>query len=281
MAPDGMVIWLAKRMPCTCCSEMPASFMAAGSSTMSRMGVGPPVRSTVETPSMPCSEGSTSVRAIWAASVGSAPSTGPMVATTMGWLLKSNELTCGSLPCGRSSWRTACSTSVSVSLRSVPKSNSAKTSDSELPDVDCTVCRRGTLEMACSTGTVTCSATSSAPAPGTGVMMVTKGNSISGSSSWRSWFQEKMPARSTPTARRMMTLFSRMANCVRRIMRSWSFRSGRRQGRRAGGVGPRGRARRHRRGGHRARPRQGRRGVGASSRRAARACGRGHGRRQR
>ena len=50
---------------------------------------------------MPCSEGTTSLRAIWAASVGSAPSTGPTVATTMGWLLKSKELTCGTLPWGR------------------------------------------------------------------------------------------------------------------------------------------------------------------------------------
>ena len=101
----------------------------------------------------------------------------------MGWLLKSKELTWGTLPWGRSSWPTACSTSVSVSFTSVPKSNSAKTSESELPDVDCTVCKRGMLAMAFSTGSVTCEATSSAPAPGNGVMTVTKGNSMSGSSS--------------------------------------------------------------------------------------------------
>ena len=57
MDPDGMVIWLAKRMPCTCCSEMPCSAILAGSSTMSRMGVAPPVSSAVETPSMPSRAG--------------------------------------------------------------------------------------------------------------------------------------------------------------------------------------------------------------------------------
>jgi hypothetical protein len=73
-----------------------------------------------------------------------------------------------------------------VSLRSVPKSNWAKTSDSEFEDVDWNVSRRGTLAMARSTGSVTCEATSSAPAPGNGVMTVTKGSSMSGMSSWRS-----------------------------------------------------------------------------------------------
>ena len=55
-----------------------------------------------------------------------------------------------------------------VSLMSVPNANWATTSDSELADVDGSASRRGTLLMACSMGTVTCGATSSAPAPGMG-----------------------------------------------------------------------------------------------------------------
>ena len=125
-----------------------------------------------------------------AASTGSAPSTGPTVAMMMGWLPKSKELTCGSLPWGSSAWATAASTLSMVSFRSVPKSNWANTRESELDDVDCIVSRRGTLAMARSTGSVTWLATSSAPAPGSGVMTVTKGSWMSGMSSWRSWPHE-------------------------------------------------------------------------------------------
>ena len=58
-------------------------------------------------------------------------------------------------------------------------------------------------------------------------MTVTKGSSMSGSSSWRSWPQLK-DARpgSMPTASRIMTHFWRRANWVRRIIRA-SFRGSR------------------------------------------------------
>ena len=77
-----------------------------------------------------------------------------------------------------------------VSLRSVPKSNWVKTSESEFDDVDCIVSSRGTLASARSIGSVTWVATSSAPAPGSAVMTVTKGSSMSGMSSCWSWPHE-------------------------------------------------------------------------------------------
>ena len=84
-----------------------------------------------------------------------------------GWLLKSNELTCGIDALGQlEPGRRARSTASMVSLRSVPKSNWAKTSESEFDDVDCIVSSRGTLARARSMGSVTWLATSSAPAPG-------------------------------------------------------------------------------------------------------------------
>ena len=74
--------------------------------------------------------------------------------------------TCGVTFGGRPAiWR-FCSIVERTSLTSVPNSNWATTIAMELADDDDSASRRGTPEMACSIGFVTCSVTSAAPTPG-------------------------------------------------------------------------------------------------------------------
>ncbi len=143
-----------------------------------------------------------------------------MVAVTTGRSSMPKEFTMGSADSGSWMLSTARSTSDVASLTSVPKSNSANTSDIELDDVDWVPSSRGTLTRLRSMGSVTCAATSSAPAPGMGVMTMTKGSSISGMSSCFRFAHEKAPAMKMPMASRMTTLFCLSENSVRRIMRS-------------------------------------------------------------
>ena len=136
-----------------------------------------------------------------------------------GEALMLSALTVGSTVCGRpAAWRLA-SIAARVSLTSVPKANWATTSDSEFADVDCSASSLGTPEMARSIGLVTCSATSAAPAPGSGAMTVMTGNSMSGSSSCFRLPQARRPATNSAPASSSVTLRLATANSERRLMR--------------------------------------------------------------
>ena len=150
---------------------------------MSRMGELPPVSSAVETPSIPSSRGRTSSSAMRAASTGSAPGAAPMVAVTTGSWSMLKDITMGSTSAGSVAEPSERSMSSTAVLGSVPKSNSAKIIDIEFDELDCVPSRLGTLIMARSSGSVTWAATVSAPAPGMGLMTITKGSWMSGMSS--------------------------------------------------------------------------------------------------
>ena len=120
---------------------------------------------------------------------------------------------------GRFAASMLCSISARVSLTSVPNENCAMTSAIELADVDWRASRRGAPEIARSIGLVTCSATSAAPAPGSGAITVITGSSMSGRSSCWRLPQAAMPAMNTAAASSSVTLRLATANSERRLMR--------------------------------------------------------------
>ena len=175
--------------------------------------------------------GSSSVRAMTAAAAAASgvvePAAGPTAATMTGWSLMLTAETRGSTPTGRVACAIAVSMAARVSLMLVPYSNCATTSDSELADVDERASSRGTLLTACSMGTVTCWATSSAPAPGWAAMTVMNGSSMSGSSSWWSDPHATNPLTNNAAASSSTMLLLRRASSVSRIMGLLSVTSGR------------------------------------------------------
>ena len=102
---------------------------------------------------------------------------------------------------------------------SVPNENWAMTRDSELAEVDWSASSRGTPESDRSIGLVTCSATSAAPAPGSGAITVMTGSSMSGSSSCWRLPHAKIPAMNTAAASSSVTLRLATAISERRLMR--------------------------------------------------------------
>ncbi len=178
----------------------------------------PPVTSTLPTPSSPRSAGWISSWAMAAASARPSAFFAAMDAMITGVALMLRALTCGSTVCGSPAFCRFCSIVARISFTSEPNANCATTSPRELADVDCMPSRRGTPAIARSIGLVTCSATSAAPAPGSGAMTVMTGNSMSGSSSCFRLPQARMPATNRAPASRSVTLRLATANSVRRLM---------------------------------------------------------------
>ncbi len=81
------------------------------------------------------------------------------------WLMF-RAVTCGLTPWGSPTPARLLSIAARVSFTFVPNENWATTTAIELADVDCTLSRRATFEIARSIGFVTWSVTSAAPAPG-------------------------------------------------------------------------------------------------------------------
>ena len=232
--PDGMVTLLAVRTPTTCASETFALASFAGSSVTAICCSSPPLTSTLATPSMASSAGSISVWTIRAASLRPSGVVAATDAMITGDELMFRAATVGSTDGGRFAASTFCWISACVSFTFVPTANCAMTRASELADVDWTVTRRGTPEIACSMGLVTWSATSAAPAPGSGAITVMTGSSMSGRSSCLRLPQAAIPAMNSAAARRSVTLRLATAISERRLMRvpfGWTVGSRRTPGR--------------------------------------------------
>ena len=140
--------------------------------------------------------------------------------------------TFGSTVCGSPALATPSLTAAVASLTFVPYSNWATTRASEFADVDWTVTRRGTPETACSIGLATWLATSLAPAPGNGAMIVMTGKSMSGRSSCLRLPQAEIPATNRAKASSSVTLRLRTARALSRLTGSSLRRSGSERGRR-------------------------------------------------
>ena len=217
--PDGKVRLLAASTPVTCPTEIPLAVSLSGSSVIRTCCSSPPVTSTLPTPSMPSSAGSISALVIAAALFSPSSDVAAMDAMITGDELMLRAVTCGLTVCGSPAFCRFCSMVARISFTSDPNENCATTSDSEFADVDCRPSRRGTPEMARSIGLVTCSATSAAPAPGSGAMTVMTGNSMSGRSSCLRLPQARSPAMNTAPASSRVTLRLETANSDRRLMR--------------------------------------------------------------
>ena len=204
--PDGNVTLLAVRTPVICATDTPASARSSGSRVIVRRVSRPPVTSARETPSMAAISGTISVRAISAAASRPSSVVAPMDAIMTGEALMLRADAVVLTPSGRPASAIPSSIAASASLTSVPYSNWAMTRAMELAEVDCTVSRRATPEMARSIGTATLSATSCDPAPGYGAMTVMTGNSMSGRSSCLRVPHAEMPAMNSAPARRSVTL---------------------------------------------------------------------------
>ena len=219
--PEGRVRLFAARMPLTWATETPVAASFVGSMVTTTCDSRPPVRSTVATPSMPWSPGTTFVRATCAAA--SRPSW-PMPATEAmmtGDALMLSAATFGLTLAGRpADWR-FCSIVERTSLTSVPNSNWATTIAIELADEDERAASRGIPEITRSIGFATCSATSAAPAPGSGAITVMTGKSMSGRSSCLRLPQAETPAMKSPNARRSVTLRLATDSSVRRFTRAF------------------------------------------------------------
>ena len=273
ICPDGKVMLFAARMPVTCPAVRPLSASLAGSSVMVIRCSSPPVRSTVATPSSAWIAGTISSFAIAAAAASPSSVVAASEAMMTGEELMLSALTVGSTVFGSPAFCRFCSICARISLTSEPNENCAMTSESELAEVDWSASRRGTPAIACSIGLVTWSATSAAPAPGSGAMTVITGNSMSGSSSCLRPPQARMPAMNTAPASRSVTLRLLTANSERRLMRdpfAW-LRAPARRARRPGVPGS------WRCASRRGSTRPGRPGTGPAPRRRGRPGGRASG----
>ena len=217
--PDGNVRLFAARTPVTWASDTPFAASLSGSRVIRIRCSSPPVTSTLPTPSMPRRAGWISFWVTSAAAERPFSVVAAMDAMMTGEALMFRAVTWGVTEAGRPAFCRFCSMAARISFTSEPNENCATTRASELADVDCRPSRRGTPEMARSIGLVTCSATSAAPAPGSGAMTVMTGNSMSGSSSCLRLPQAKMPAMKSAPASRSVTLRLETANSERRLMR--------------------------------------------------------------
>ena len=217
--PDGMVMLFAVRTPTTCACDTFALASFAGSSVIATCCSAPPLTSTLATPSMPRRAGWISVWVIRAASLRPSGVVAAMDAMITGDALMLSAATVGSTDGGRFAAWMLCSISARVSLTSVPNENCAMTSAIELADVDWRASSRGAPEIARSIGLVTCSATSAAPAPGSGAITVITGSSMSGRSSCWRLPHAAMPAMNRAAASSSVTLRLATANSERRLMR--------------------------------------------------------------
>ena len=245
----------AVRTPTICACDTFALASFAGSSVMAICCSAPPLTSTLATPSMPRRAGWISVWVIRAASLRPSGVVAAIDAMMTGDWLMLSAATVGSTDGGRFAAWMFCSMSARVSLISVPNENCATTSAIELADVDWRAWSRGAPEIARSIGLVTWSATSAAPAPGSGAITVITGSSMSGRSSCWRLPHAAMPAMNRAAARSSVTLRLATASSDRRLMRDpFAWRGGpprphdRRHGRGRRGRGGRWRARRRRRG---------------------------------
>ena len=219
ISPDGKVRLFAARTPVTWASETPLAAILSGSSVIWTRCSSPPVTSTLPTPSMPRSAGLITFWVTSAAAARPPSDVAAMDAMMTGEALMLSAVTCGVTVWGRPAfWRFA-SIAARISLTSEPNANCATTRARELADVDCRLLRFGTPEIALSIGLVTWSATSLAPAPGSGAMTVMTGNSMSGRSSCLRLPQARRPAMNMAPASRSTTLRLLTANSDRRLMR--------------------------------------------------------------
>ena len=217
--PDGKVRLLAASTPVTWAMVTPLAVSFCGSSVIRTRCSSPPETSTVATPSMPSRAGTMSSLATWAASSSPSSVVAAIEAMITGAELMLSAVTDGSTVLGSPAFWRFCSIVARISLTSEPNWNWATTSDSEFADVDWSAWRRGTPEIARSMGFVTWSATSAAPAPGSGAMTVMTGNSMSGRSSCLSPPQANSPAMNSAPASSSVTLRLATANSEMRLMR--------------------------------------------------------------
>ncbi len=216
--PDGKVRLLAASTPVIWPRLTPLSASSSGSSVIRTRCTSPPVTSTLATPSRPRSAGSIVSCVIRAASASPSSVVAAIDAMITGEALMLSALTWGLTVLGRPASCRFCSIAARISFTSDPNENWATTRASELAEVDWSPSSRGTPEIARSIGLVTCSATSAAPAPGSGAMTVMTGNSISGSSSCLRLPQARMPATNRAAASSRVTLRLATANSERWLM---------------------------------------------------------------
>jgi hypothetical protein len=179
-APAGMVTPLACNAVPIAVGETPAVASRAGLGMITTCWSRAPVTSTVRTPSMDSSSGTT-VSVSWSASARSSPL--PAAAsTTAGRSSVLPASTCGSTPSGNWIRFSAVCILLTASSRSVP--NSYSTPRVALPswDVEVTLVSPAMPWMLFSIGSATCSSMTSGPAPGYGAMMKAAGNSSEGRS---------------------------------------------------------------------------------------------------